>query len=115
MMTKQQKTERGGVDKIKTIFYRICLSGVIISHHIALWVIATSVPLVIIKEPIWISLPIISWIMHLGLNRLDCPYTRLENSLRKKLNIKEITTFISHYYKKPYHRIISEYRRHHNI
>lgn len=100
---------------MSSVIYRIILSIIIVTHHLALWIIAASVPLLIIKEPIWISLPIISWIMHLGFNRLDCPYTRLENSLRRKLHLQEITTFISHYYKKPYHKMVSEYRRKYNL
>ena len=52
-----------------------------------LWTIMTSVPLLLIYEPLWISLPACSWIMHLSFNKLDCPYTRLENSLRRKLGI----------------------------
>ena len=89
------------------IVYRICLSVIVTSHHIGLWSIMMSVPLLIFNEPIWISLPLCAWIMHLSLSRvLDCPYTRLENYLRRKLGMKEITTFISHYYKKPYHRLM---------
>ena len=84
--------------------YRICLSIIIVSHHIGLWIITSSVPLLLFNEQIWISLPLCAWIMHLTFNRLECPYTRLENYIRKKLGMEEITTFISHYYKKPYHR-----------
>ena len=94
--------------------YRICLSIIIVSHHIGLWTITASVPLLFINEPIWISLPLSAWIMHLALNRLDCPYTKLENYIRRKLGMEEITTFISHYYKKPYHRLmwaIERYKR----
>ena len=92
--------------------WRIILSAVIVSHHIGLWGIITSVPLLMINEPIWISLPLSAWIMHLSFSRvLDCPYTRLENSIRRKLNMEEITTFISHYYKKPYHRMVSQQRQ----
>ena len=87
-------------------FYRIWLSIIITSHHLGLWIITSSVPLLFINEPIWISLPLSSWIMHLALNRLDCPYTRLENYLRRKLGMEEISTLISHYYKKPYHRLM---------
>ena len=87
-------------------FYRICLSIIIVSHHIGLLIITASVPLLFINEPIWVALPISTWIMHLALNRLDCPYTRLENYLRRKLGLEEISTFISHYYKKPYHRLM---------
>ena len=87
---------------------RIWLLFVIISHHIGLWSIIMSVPMLLFKEPIWISLPLCAWIMHLALNRLDCPYTRLENNLRRKLDMEEISTFISHYYKKPYHRMVGK-------
>ena len=69
-----------------------------------------SVPLLMFNEPIWISLPACSWIMHLALNRLDCPYTRLENSIRRKLGMEEISTFISHYYKKPLLKLTGQYR-----
>jgi len=100
---------------MKQIFYRIWLAAVIITHHLALWIIIMSVPMVLFTEPLWVSIPIISWIMHLGLNKLDCPYTRLENYIRKKLKIKKISTFISHYYVKPYHKMISEYKKTHNI
>ena len=93
-------------DLSKKIFYRIWLSIIITTHHIALWTIAASVPLLFINEPIWVALPLSAWIMHLALNRLDCPYTRLENSLRRKLGMEEISTFISHYYKKPYYRFM---------
>ena len=89
----------------KTI-YRICLSIIIVSHHVGLWIITSSVPLLLFNEPIWISLPLCAWIMHLTFNRLECPYTKLENYLRRKLGLQEITTFISHYYKKPYHRLM---------
>jgi len=102
---------------VSNAIWRIILSAIIVSHHIGLWGIILSVPLLIINEPIWISLPVSAWIMHLSFSRvLDCPYTRLENSIRRKLNMEEITTFISHYYKKPYQRIIHEWRkdRHHH-
>jgi len=91
---------------VSKTFLRIWLAFTIVSHHIAIWAVLTSVPLLFINEPIWVALPLTTWIMHLGLNRLDCPYTRLENYLRRKLGLHEITTFISHYYKKPYHRLM---------
>ena len=87
-------------------FYRIWLAFTIVSHHIGLWTITASAPLLFINEPIWIALPLSAWIMHLALNKLDCPYTRLENYLRRKLELQEISTFISHYYKKPYHKLM---------
>ena len=80
-------------------FYRIWLAFTITTHHIGLWTITASVPLLFINEPIWVALPISTWIMHLALNRLDCPYTRLENSLRRKLskhNIESIGLKMRH-------------------
>ena len=92
--------------RMSKAFYLLWLLFTIVSHHIALWTVVSSIPLLFINEPIWISLPISTWIMHLALNRLDCPYTRLENYLRRKLGLEEISTFMSHYYKKPYHRLM---------
>ena len=87
-------------------FYRIWLAFTITTHHLALWTITASFPLLFIIEPIWVALPLFSWMLHLGFNRVDCPYTRLENNLRRKLGLEEISTFISHYYKKPYYRLM---------
>jgi hypothetical protein len=66
-------------------------------HWIFLVLIGISVPLVIICEPIYISLPICAWIMHLAFSKvLDCPWTRLENLYRSKTGRREIGGFISH-------------------
>ena len=66
-------------------------------HWTFLVLIGVSVPLVLLLEPIYVSLPICAWIMHLGFSRtLDCPWTRLENYYRSKTGRKEIGGFISH-------------------
>ena len=66
-------------------------------HWTFLVLIIISVPLVVMLEPFYISLPICAWIMHLGFSRtLDCPWTRLENYYRSKTGRKEIGGFISH-------------------
>ena len=67
------------------LIWKLCLLVIVLSHHIGLWTITMSVPLLLFNEPIWISLPLCAWIMHLALNRLDCPYTRLENYLNSSL------------------------------
>ena len=86
----------------KKTYNRFCLSVIISTHHISLWIILVSIPLLFIFEPLWISLPLCSWIIHLGCTRNDCPLTKLENHFRKKLLFPQIKGFISHYYKKPY-------------
>ena len=66
-------------------------------HWTFLVLIGVSVPLVLLLEPFYISLPICAWIMHLGFSRtLDCPWTRLENVYRSKTGRPEIGGFISH-------------------
>ncbi len=66
-------------------------------HWIFLVLIGVAVPLVLLLEPFYVSLPICAWIMHLGFSRtLDCPWTRLENRYRSKTGRKEIGGFISH-------------------
>jgi hypothetical protein len=83
----------------KINFYRLLFYFVVITHHLAFWGFIASVPLLIIKEPPWVSLPLLAWIMYLGFSRiLDCPYTRLENWIRRKIGLPEIKTFIKHYY-----------------
>ena len=79
--------------------YKLLFHFVVVTHHIGLFGLIASVPLLIIKEPPWVSLPLVGWIMYLGFSRvLDCPYTRLENYLRRKLGLPEIKTFLKHYY-----------------
>ena len=74
-------------------------------HWIFLVLIGVSVPLLLICEPFYISIPLCSWIMHLSFSRvLDCPWTRLENQYRSRLGKPEIGGFISHYIKKPLRR-----------
>tara|TARA_B100001113_G_scaffold334792_1_gene313764 strand:- start:293 stop:577 length:285 start_codon:yes stop_codon:yes gene_type:complete len=66
-------------------------------HWTFLIMTIVSVPLLILLEPFYISLPICAWIMHLGFSRtLDCPWTRLENRYRSRTGRKEIGGFISH-------------------
>tara|TARA_Y100001973_G_C4955708_1_gene212451 strand:- start:6 stop:299 length:294 start_codon:yes stop_codon:yes gene_type:complete len=79
------------------IINEIILFIIQLLHWIFLVLMGVSVPLVLICEPIYISLPICAWIMHLGFSRtLDCPWTRLENRYRSMTGRREIGGFISH-------------------
>ena len=79
------------------IINRILLFLIQLSHWIFLFLIIASVPLVLLNEEFWVSLPICAWIMHLGFSRtLDCPWTRLENVYRSKCGKPEIGGFLSH-------------------
>ncbi len=56
---------------------------------------------VILNIPFWFSIflvvPIQSIILFLSFSRTPCPLTMMENSLRKKLGMKEIGGFVGHY------------------
>ena len=79
------------------IINRILLFLIQLSHWIFLFLILASVPLVLLNEEFWVSIPICAWIMHLGFSRtLDCPWTRLENVYRSKCGEQEIGGFLSH-------------------
>ena len=79
------------------IINRVLLSLIQLSHWIFLFLILASVPLVLLNEEFYISIPICAWIMHLGFSRtLDCPWTRLENIYRSKCGEQEIGGFLSH-------------------
>ena len=89
------------INVMKTKLYKLLFHLVVVTHHIGLFCLVASVPLLIIKEPPWVSLPLVGWIMYLGFSKvLDCPYTILENYLRRKLNLPEIKPFLKHYYLK---------------
>ena len=85
---------------------KLYLSTVIAIHHLVLFTLIISIPILLIYEPIWVSIPLSSWIIHLGCTRNDCPLTKLGNHFRKKLLFPEIKGFISHYYKKPYQNLM---------
>ena len=79
------------------IIDKILLFLIQLSHWIFLFLIIGSVPLVLLNEEFYVSLPICAWIMHLGFSRtLDCPWTRLENIYRSKCGKQEIGGFLSH-------------------
>jgi len=75
----------------------IILFVVQLLHWVFLILTGVSVPLLLMCEPFYISLPICAWIMHLAFSRtLDCPWTRVENYYRSKTGRREIGGFISH-------------------
>ena len=70
-------------------------------HWIYIVLCTVSIPLIVVEEPFWISVPLIGWVMYLGFSRvLDCPWTRLENHYRIKVGKKPIRAFIRYNLKK---------------
>lgn len=73
-----------------------------ITHWMFLIICSVSSIMILINEPFWICVPLLSWIGYLAFSRvLDCPWTRLENYYRSKCGHEEIKTFIGHNIVKP--------------
>ena len=60
--------------------------------------------------PLWVWMPLNSFILTVTFTREVCPLTRLENYLRTSLGIPRIGGFIGHYLVKPVKRIAKTYR-----
>ena len=85
--------------------YLIWLRLLVIFHHLGILGFLVSAPMLIIKTPFWIWLPLNTWILHLIFSPvLVCPLTIWENRLRRKLSLEQIDTFFKHYYIRPYKR-----------
>ena len=84
---------------------KIFLYLLVLFHHLGILGFLVSAPLLMIKEPFWVWLPVNTWILHLIFSPvLVCPLTIWENRLRKKLGWEKIDTFFKHYYIRPYKR-----------
>ena len=87
------------------IMYLIWLRLLVIFHHLGILGFLVSAPMLMIKTPFWVWLPLNTWILHLIFSPvLVCPLTIWENRLRKKLGWEKIDTFFKHYYIRPYKR-----------
>jgi hypothetical protein len=89
----------------KKLIDYILLYSVIISHHLYIISFIASLPVMIIKAPWYISIPLFSWFLNAAIGQgWICPATAMENRLRKKVGYPQIDTFVKHYYIKPYMR-----------
>tara|TARA_B100001029_G_scaffold175109_1_gene176145 strand:- start:10593 stop:10922 length:330 start_codon:yes stop_codon:yes gene_type:complete len=89
----------------KKLIDYILLYSVIISHHVYILLFIASLPVMIVKAPWYISVPLISWFLNASIGQgWICPWTTIENKLRKKVGYPQIDAFVKHYYIKPYIR-----------
>jgi len=56
--------------------------------------------------PLWIWMPLNSFILTVTFTREICPLTRLENSIRTSLGMSRIGGFLGHYFVKPVKRLL---------
>jgi len=90
----------------------ILLYIVVVSHHSYIFLFTLSLPFLFIKAPWYISIPLLSWYLNAAFgDGWICPWTALENNLRKSVGYPQINAFIRHYYIKPYMRIKIKIRK----
>lgn len=75
----------------------VLLYLLIVFHYLLVVSIGISVPFLILYEPLYISIPLLTWIYHLGFGSIRCPLTTLENVLRGRLGKPVIKNFIHKY------------------
>ena len=56
--------------------------------------------------PLWVWMPVCSFILTVTFTREICPITKLENYLRTSLGMSRIGGFIGHYFVKPIKRLL---------
>lgn len=60
--------------------------------------------------PLWVWMPLNSFILTVTFTREVCPLTRLENYLRTSLGMSRIGGFIGHYFVRPFRRVTKTYK-----
>ena len=91
-------------------FKQVFLYSVIIFHFFVIFVIITAFFLLPFIYPLWVWMPINSFILTVTFTREVCPLTRLENYLRTSLSMPRIGGFIGHNLVKPVRSLIKTYR-----
>ena len=54
------------------------------------------------EVPWYYGFPLMTWLSVSACTRVDCPFTRYENKIRKKLGKPPVDGFIKHYFYAPY-------------
>ena len=93
----------------KEHFKLVFLYSVISFHFFVIFVNITAFFLLPFIYPLWVWMPLNSFILTVTFTREVCPLTRLENYLRTSLGIPRIGGFIGHYLVKPLKKIIKTY------
>jgi hypothetical protein len=74
------------------------LWGIIVGHAVVIVGNIVSIFILPFFAPWYIALPIITLLINLMFGATDCPLTRLENRVRRRLGMKEIKYFVGHYF-----------------
>ena len=88
----------------------VCLYGVVTFHMFVIAINVAAFFLLPFLYPLWVWMPLNSFILTVTFTREVCPLTRLENYLRTSLGMPRIGGFIGHYFVRPSRRIVKTYR-----
>ena len=94
----------------KEHFKLMFLYSVIGFHFFVIFVNIIAFFLLPFLYPLWVWMPVNSFILTVTFTREVCPLTRLENYLRTALGMSRIGGFIGHYLVKPVRNLIKTYR-----
>jgi hypothetical protein len=79
------------------VLLRVSLISLVIAHLLIVLVNLVAIPVLLIYEPWYVSVPLSSFLLRLATVERECPLTSLENRIRVKLGMKKIRSFIGHY------------------
>jgi len=79
------------------IFFFVGLYTSIVVHSLVLLSMLVAVPMLILYEPWYVSLPLLVWMLNLLTMPFRCPLTSVENYFRTKIGLPKINGFISKY------------------
>lgn len=71
-------------------FYKIIVRTIAIIHLVMIGVNCISVPLILLNEPFYISVPLITLLFSPLIGGTYCMFNNLENHFRRKANMPEI-------------------------
>ena len=93
-------------------YFKKSLLGLVVGLHMVVVVINIAAFFVLpFLHPIWVWMPVNSFIITVTFTREVCPLTRLENYLRTSLGMRRIGGFIGHYVVKPIRKANKRYAK----
>jgi len=87
-------------------FKKVLLCSIILFHLFAVLVNISAFFILPFLYPLWVWMPLNSFILTVTFTREICPLTRLENYLRTSLGMPRIGGFLGHYFVKPAKHLI---------
>tara|TARA_R110002020_G_scaffold233314_1_gene445131 strand:+ start:120 stop:608 length:489 start_codon:yes stop_codon:yes gene_type:complete len=93
------------IDQLK----RVLLYLIVLFHMFVITINIVAFFVLPFLYPLWVWMPINSFILTVTFTREICPLTRLENKLRTSLGMSRIGGFIGHYLIKPIKTAVKQY------